>query len=203
MSDQTLRRNDDKISASILQTTESLFSKYGVENVSMHQIAKAAKVGQGTMYRRYANKGDLCMDLMKDHFHDFQDSVRRFLESAESLPVKERLLAVFQELIRFLEKHMHLFETIQSSPMIRCAHTRTTFYKSPPYVFMHSVITSLLEEAIRSEAARPVDADFTAHMLMASINPKVYILLKKEKGYTTDEIIKKFSTTFLEPLFIE
>jgi Transcriptional regulator len=202
MSDQTLRRNDDKISASILQTTESLFSKYGVENVSMHQIAKAANVGQGTMYRRYANKGDLCMDLMKDHFQDLQNSVHRFLESAESLPVKERLLAVFQELIRFMEKYAHLFEMIQSYPISRCEHTRTRFFKSPPYVFMHSVITSLLEEAIRSETARPVNADFTAHMLMASINPKVYIFLKKEKGYTTDEIIKNFNRTFLEPLFL-
>lgn len=201
MPDHTLRRDDDKISASILQTTESLFSKYGVENVSMHQIAKTAKVGQGTMYRRYANKGDLCMDLMKENFQDLQDSVRHYLENAGSIPIKEKLFAVFKKQLYFLERHSRLFETIHSFSTSTCESAKTNFYEAPPYVFMHTLIRSLLEEAIRAEAARPVNPDFTAHTLMASINPKVYIFLKKEKGYTTDEIVDNFSRTFLEPLF--
>ena len=42
----------------------SLFQEFGVENVSMHKIAKTAGVGQGTLYRRYANKSDLCLSIL-------------------------------------------------------------------------------------------------------------------------------------------
>lgn len=91
MSDRMQRKDANEISASILQTTESLFSKYGVENVSMHQIAKTANVGQGTMYRRYTNKGDLCLDLMQDHFHAFKDETIKYLQVSKAKSVKERL----------------------------------------------------------------------------------------------------------------
>lgn len=199
MSDRMQRKDANEISASILQTTESLFSKYGVENVSMHQIAKTANVGQGTMYRRYTNKGDLCLDLMQDHFHAFKDETIKYLQVSKSKSVKERLQTVFKKQLYFLEKHSHLIEAIHSSTM--CENTKKPFYEASPYVFIQTIVRSLLEEAINTEEARPLDADFTAHMLIASMNPKIYLFLRQKKGYTSGEIIEKFNRTSLEPLF--
>ncbi|WP_141432238.1 TetR/AcrR family transcriptional regulator [Bacillus sp. 03113] len=199
MSSSTKRRDAKEISAAILQTTEFLFTKYGVENVSMHQIAKAAKVGQGTMYRRYANKGDLCMDLMKEHFQSLQEETIQYLKDAKAISVKERIQVIFKRLLYYVEQHSRLFEAIQS--YTTCEKTKKPFYDAPPYVFMHNTIRLLLEEAIETKVVRPINADFTAHTLLSSINPKMYIFLRQKNGYTAEEIIENFNKSLLEPLF--
>ena len=61
----------------ILNVAQRLFAEHGVDAVSMHQIARAAGIGQGTLYRRYAHKGELCMDLLHERYERF---VRRVLD---------------------------------------------------------------------------------------------------------------------------
>lgn len=51
----------------ILDTASGLFEQFGVEQVSMNQIASEAQIGPGTLYRRYRNKGEICLDLIKDN----------------------------------------------------------------------------------------------------------------------------------------
>ncbi|MCO7127254.1 TetR/AcrR family transcriptional regulator [Sporolactobacillus shoreicorticis] len=114
MPDQAQRKDANEISESILQTTEALFSKHGVENVSMHQIAKAANVGQGTIYRRYANKGGLCMELLHEQFNLMQAKTAAYLEKSQSKPAKERLQTLLKEHIHFLGTHVALIETIHN-----------------------------------------------------------------------------------------
>ena len=57
----------------ILKVAEKLFAKRGVDNINMADIAKAAGVGQGTLYRRFANKSELSLALMDSQMADFQN----------------------------------------------------------------------------------------------------------------------------------
>jgi len=41
----------------------------------MQEIARAAGVGQGTLYRRFANKGQLCMALVDTQMSDFPNDI--------------------------------------------------------------------------------------------------------------------------------
>src|SRR5436309_15903750 len=59
----------------ILEVARRLFAEHGVEAVSMHQIARDAKIGQGTLYRRYAHKDELCMDLLQERQERFVDEI--------------------------------------------------------------------------------------------------------------------------------
>src|SRR2546430_11323251 len=59
----------------ILEVAQHLFTEHGVGAVSMHQIAKTAGIGQGTLYRRYAHKGELCMDLLSEHNEQFAEEI--------------------------------------------------------------------------------------------------------------------------------
>ena len=59
--------------ARILTAAEELFQAQGVNNVNMVDIARKAGVGQGTLYRRFANKGELCLALLDTQMQEFQE----------------------------------------------------------------------------------------------------------------------------------
>src|SRR5579863_10730546 len=75
----------------ILEVAQRLFAEHGVDAVSMHQIAMEAGIGQGTLYRRYRHKGELCVDLMRERHEQFAQDVATLFARTESAPVLERL----------------------------------------------------------------------------------------------------------------
>ncbi|MCM2532951.1 TetR/AcrR family transcriptional regulator [Neobacillus pocheonensis] len=46
----------------------------------MNQIATEAQIGPGSLYRRYKNKGDLCLGLIKDNVVLLFDDMDAYLE---------------------------------------------------------------------------------------------------------------------------
>src|SRR5215471_19498441 len=68
----------------ILEVARRLFAQQGVEAVSMHQIALATGIGQGTLYRRYANKGELCMDLLCEQYEHCGEEIAILVAQAST-----------------------------------------------------------------------------------------------------------------------
>src|SRR2546423_15647880 len=75
----------------ILEVARHLFAEQGVDFVSMHQIAMAAGIGQGTLYRRYAHKGELCMDLLHERHEQFMEEIAMLFATTAASPAPERL----------------------------------------------------------------------------------------------------------------
>src|SRR2546421_4009451 len=59
----------------ILDAAERLFAEHGVTNVSMDQIAAAAKVGKGTLFRRFGDKAGLAVALLDSRERDLQAAI--------------------------------------------------------------------------------------------------------------------------------
>ncbi|WP_409345343.1 TetR/AcrR family transcriptional regulator [Paenibacillus sp. MBLB4367] len=199
MSIDDKRKDAQQLSGMILNTARSLFEEHGVEAVSMHQVAKSAGIGQGTLYRRYANKGDLCLDLMKDRFRYLSEEWTSYLERHKDVPVAEQLRAIMSMLIRFVEKDADWIATIQSSSS--CSSDRLNFFESPPYVYMFKTLCSLFDEAAESGESSHVESPFVAHMFISCLSPVVHLHLRKVCGYTTEQIAEHFCTSFIDPLF--
>jgi len=78
--------------ARILATAMKLFSRHGLDDVTVEQIADAADIGKGTIYNYFATKEDIVVAFMSDLEAKVQAKVRRFAASRGSL---ESILAGF------------------------------------------------------------------------------------------------------------
>src|SRR5215469_16990827 len=101
----------------ILEVARHLFTEHGVDAVSMHQIATTAGIGQGTLYRRYAHKGELCMDLLHEHYERFIEEIARLLAAAATSPALERLDSVLVKIVALLEEQGTMLGPVAGTDM--------------------------------------------------------------------------------------
>jgi AcrR family transcriptional regulator len=59
----------------VLEAAEALFAERGVDAVTMDDVAGAAGVGKGTLYRRFGDKGGLAMALLDERERELQERI--------------------------------------------------------------------------------------------------------------------------------
>ena len=64
----------EEVKNSIIAKAEELFSKYGVENVSMKELAKELGFTTGTIYHHFESKGDILKGIALRHFSRYSIS---------------------------------------------------------------------------------------------------------------------------------
>lgn len=198
------RKDAQQLTELILETARGLFTQYGVDTVSMHQIAKTAGVGQATMYRRYAQKGDLCLELIDDQFSRLRVEIEGQLEQLAGTPVLERLISVFRRIVMFTHNEASLLKAIHVSLVqSRCLNADAQqFFCSQPYLYLHGTLTGLLKEAMDGGLTVSFEPAFTAHIMIAALAPHTLQHLSERYGYTTDDIIDQLISTLVRPLFL-
>jgi AcrR family transcriptional regulator len=106
--------------ALVLEAARSLVAERGAEAVTMDDIAAAAGVGKGTLFRRFGNRAGLMMVLLDE---DERASQQAFLFGPAPLgpdaPPMDRLVAFGRERIRFVHKHHALLLAANRDPHIR------------------------------------------------------------------------------------
>ncbi|OCT16201.1 hypothetical protein A8709_01805 [Paenibacillus pectinilyticus] len=168
----------------ILQTANQLFDEYGVQSVSMHQIAKMAGIGQATLYRRYAHKGDLCYDVLQHYGTKFINEVTSYLESYRTSPPLERICWILDHWIDAIEEKAELIVGMASKMDLTCEDDRGNFFLSPMYRFIRDNMSALILEVVGTSQDKRSASDFDAHTLICSLSPIGYFYIKNEKAYT-------------------
>jgi len=182
----------------ILQTAHQLFMEKGIEEVSMHQIAKGAGVGQGTLYRQYGDKGEICTDLMQDSFERFTVHVNDYMERTAGATPRERILYFVHECLDYLVDKMPFICTIQQSTL---GAGNTNFYESDPYRFVHLTFASLIREEHERTGRMPqLDPEYAAHAMIAVIGPGISRLLA-EGRIERVKLEEQFRVLFIDPFF--
>ncbi len=94
----------------ILDAALRLFSEKGYHNVSIHEIAREAEFGIGTMYKFFANKKDLYKVLIMETAERWHNAVMRALEREKNpLRAIKRYIAVHRELFFANLPVVHLY----------------------------------------------------------------------------------------------
>ncbi|MFC3799981.1 TetR/AcrR family transcriptional regulator [Cohnella sp. GCM10012308] len=127
----------------ILQAAKKLFAEQGVQTVSMHQIAKTAGVGQGTLYRCYAHKGDLCAAIAEQVGMDTVKQLEAFLLNHKDLPASERIGGVLQYIIQFIDEKFQLLLPIHT---VHDCEDESAYFRSPMYRLVWDKLTGLYAE---------------------------------------------------------
>lgn len=93
----------------VLAAAERLFAERGVGNVTMDDIAAAAGVGKGTLYRRFVDRGGLAVALLDERERELQ---RAILNGPPPLgpgaDPTERLAAFVRAYLGFLDRQLDL-----------------------------------------------------------------------------------------------
>jgi AcrR family transcriptional regulator len=166
------RRNRLKV----LAAAEQLFAEHGVRNVSLDAIAAAAGVGKGTVFRRFGDRAGLAVALLDERERELQD---RILNGSPPLgpgaPAAARLCAFLEAYVALLDAHVEL--VLDSENAATGARYRVGAYR-----FWHRHVAILLEEA-----SPDLDADYTAHALLAPLAADLHQALRAE-SYDIDRI---------------
>src|SRR3954453_16401453 len=93
----------------ILVAAGELVATAGIEAVSMEDVAKAACVGTGTLYRRFGDRAGLAFALLDEQTRDFQNAlIAGAPPLGPGVPAAERLEAFRAGYIELLERHAAL-----------------------------------------------------------------------------------------------
>ncbi|HUA14292.1 MAG TPA: TetR/AcrR family transcriptional regulator [Verrucomicrobiae bacterium] len=131
------KRKKTAIRAQILTTAMKLFSRHGLDAVTVDQIAEAADVGKGTIYNYFKTKEDVVVAFMADIESRVQSKLGRLVASAGPL---ELILAQFIEFQFRLKKQYHQFVRVVLGQMF--VHTE---HFLPYMIEMQKVIDPQLE----------------------------------------------------------
>lgn len=170
----------------ILDAARRLFAARGVDAVTMYDIARAAGVGQGTLYRRYPHKGRLSEELLEESMYAlYQETAAALAEDRTNSALGE-LGNFLARLIRYTEENAPLLSAVADAA---CGERRDEWYTCPTYRWQHDTIAALLGRAVESREAAPLDVCATADFLLAPCKVEVYLIQRDYRGFSTERII--------------
>lgn len=181
----------------ILAVIKQLFAEGRLDDTSMQEIARAADVGQGTLYRRFADKGELYEALFADDLETFRVVAEKHLDETKTdTPALARLEWLLAEKIRFIDAQLPLFLASYEIAGTR----RYDNYKKSHHLWNLEQVTRLLAEAQVNGEADISDVAFTADAILASFAPPLLAYQRQELGYSLERVITGVTRVFISGL---
>jgi AcrR family transcriptional regulator len=161
----------------IFAAAEKIITERGIEDLSMDEVAAAAGVGVGTVYRRFRDRGGLAYALLDERERELQAA---FLSGPPPLgpgaaPL-ERIRAFLHAFVDRLEVQAALLVIAETS-------TPTARYHSGAYAAHHVHLATLVTEA-RPEA----DAHYLADALLAPLAAGLFIHQRQNHAMDIERI---------------
>jgi len=159
----------------LLEAARRLITERGADAVTTDDIAAAAGVGKGTLFRRFGSRAGLMIVLLDE---DEKVQQQAFLFGPPPLgpgaPPLERLLAYGRARLKFVKAHQALLSDANRDPQMRF---------NAPATLHHRHITVLLEEA-----ATTGDLEAQATALLALLDVDYVHHQLTERGQTLESL---------------
>ncbi len=182
----------------ILAAARELFARHGVDGTSMQAIAVQACVGKGTLYRRFAHKGEVCEALLSDDIAAFQRRIAAAAgDPASPASALARLAWLLDELVRLVDTHVPLLAAVQEAA---AGSRRDDAFQNPFYCWLFAQIKDLLAAAVARGEARDLDLDFTTDAILAALAPPLVGFQQQQRGFSRERIAAGVGHLFIAGL---
>jgi len=139
----------------------------------MDDVARAACVGKGTLYRRFGDRASLAFALLDENERALQDAcIRGEAPLGPGAPAAARLCAFGDAMLDHLESFYELLSEAE----------RGANFRVGPYAFRRTHLYVLLREANPD-----CDAEFAAEALLSLLSPVLFRHLR-DQGWSLDRI---------------
>lgn len=165
----------------LLETAQRLFAEHGVSAVSMSAVAQAAGVGKGTLYRHFANKTELCQELIDADQRDLQERTLRHLRENPGNPL-DNLRWFLPEVVAFINRNLPMF-------LVDLQHV-SSLLGHPAHIWWWQTIRGLLRQ-INPD----MDADYAADILYVMVDSRTIHYQQTVRGYSTERILSGLLNT--------
>jgi AcrR family transcriptional regulator len=183
----------------LLEVAKALFAEQGAAHTTMKQLAEAAAVGKGTLYRNFPDKGELCRALIREDLAAFQARVGAMIADQRRTPsALARLEILIAERISLTETHLPLFAAIEAASAGGPQQVKGT--RGPFGAWTHAQIVRLLDEAVAQGETAPLDTAFVADAILAALSPAQFSYQRQECGYSIDRISAGVRRLFIDGL---
>lgn len=169
----------------VLRAAAELIATRGPEAVSMDEVARAAGVGVGTVYRRFGDRARLVYAVIDDREREFQTAFIRgpaplgpgeSRDGAPGAPPGDRLRAFLHALADRTEAQADLLLMAESGPC-------DARFRDGSYGLYHRHLALLIGE-IRPDA----DAAYLADALLAPFAANLFVHQRRTRGMPLDRV---------------
>jgi AcrR family transcriptional regulator len=144
----------------VLNAADALFADAkSPATVTMDDIAAAAGVGKGTLFRAFGSREGLLHALWAAKVAALRADIQEGRSLGAGTSSRERAVGFLDALLLFKLRNTHL---------IRALAVGAGVLKSRHYQWMHGLLQHFIEDA--SPGAKPGDALFTAHVLLGGLH---------------------------------
>ncbi len=182
----------------ILKTALKLFSEKSYPNVSMHEIAREAEFGMGTIYKFFSGKDDLYRSLILQMAERWHHTVLQALEQ-ERDPVRaiEKCITIHRELFFDNLPFVHLFFAGTQGGFIdvTAAFQRDLHKFRDEYL---KKLASIFERGIKANVFRDGDPHHMALALYGIILTFLFRMTEDHAGFLKGDELSSVRDIFLK-----
>jgi AcrR family transcriptional regulator len=160
----------------ILAAAEGLVSERGAGAVTMDQVAHAAGVGKGTLFRHFGDRCGLMRALLDERERSFQEGfIRGRAPLGPGAPPRERLVAFGERMLEHIEIQGDLLAAAEGAPGERLRHSVYAAYRAH--------VTALLAESEYSG-----DVGYLADVLLGALTAELVLFQRRELAIAPDQL---------------
>ncbi|MET8752444.1 TetR/AcrR family transcriptional regulator [Streptomyces sp. NPDC004667] len=176
MAQRTERADAVRNREAVLAAADALFAaSSSPQNVSMDDIAAAAGVGKGTLFRRFGDRAGLIGAVIASRLEPLRQAVQEAQDTAAPSP-RQRVLDLLDASLRFKIENRNLMTAAEEAGL-------GSPYQAEHYGWWHEILRSALEQVPGVRAP-----DFTAHALLAAIRADLVVYLVDDRKMTAEDL---------------